>query len=125
MFAPLILAGGLVLSQPVVVDGDTIRDGHVETYRIENLDAPEIGRADCPAERAMGEAARALVQRWVAAADTVEAFPVGRRDRYGRVIVRVEIDGEDMGQMLIARGLAVHWTGRKHNFCADLNVATR
>ncbi len=124
MFSALILAAGLVLSQPIVVDGDTIRDGQTATYRIENLDAPEIGRAECPGERVMGEAARDLVRRWVADAESVEAFPTGRRDRYGRVIARVEIDGADMSERLIAHGLAVQWTGRKHDFCADLGVAT-
>ena len=48
MLLPLLVAGGLVLAQPIVVDGDTLHDGRSETYRVENFDAPERGaRAEC------------------------------------------------------------------------------
>jgi endonuclease YncB( thermonuclease family) len=113
----MILAGGLLLSQPIVIDGDTMRDG-AERYRIENIDAPETGwRAACPAEAALGDRATAELQRWAAGARRVEAFPVGRRDRYGRVVARVEIDGVDVGERLMRMGLAQRWRGRKANFC--------
>ncbi len=117
MFASLLLAGGLVLTDPVVVDGDTLRVGQ-ERYRVENIDAPERGRrAACIDERALGEAARAYVLEWIALAGRVEALTVGRRDRYGRVLARIEIDGADLGERLIAHGLARRWRGRKSNFC--------
>lgn len=115
---PLLVAAGLVLSQPAVIDGDTLRDGD-ERYRVENIDAPERGeRAECPEERALAEASRAYVSEWIANAAHVEALPVGRRDRYGRVVARIEIDGVDLGERLIARGLAQPWRGRKADFCA-------
>jgi micrococcal nuclease len=117
MLVVLVFAG-LVLAQPVVVDGDTLRDGD-ERYRVENLDAPETGaRAQCPAERALGRAAASELERWVAGARRVEAFPIGHRDRYGRVVARVEIDGADLGERLIALGLAKPWQGRKSDFCS-------
>ncbi len=118
MVLSLLVAVGLVLAQPVVIDGDTLRVGD-ERYRVENIDAPERGaRADCPEERALAEAARAYVVEWVANARTVEAQPTGRRDRYGRVIARIRIDRVDLGERLIARGLAQPWRGRKANFCS-------
>lgn len=69
MLLPSILvAVGLSLAHPVVLDGDTLRDGE-ERYRVENIDAPERGaRAECPEERALADAASAYVQEWVAIA---------------------------------------------------------
>jgi endonuclease YncB( thermonuclease family) len=117
MLAGLVLVAGLVLAEPTVIDGDTLRDG-AERYRVENLDAPELGwRAQCPAERALAEAARAEAARLVARARTVAAIPSGRRDRYGRVVARIELDGRDFGEALIRRRLARPWTGRKSDFC--------
>jgi micrococcal nuclease len=106
MLLPALVAVGLVLSQPAAIDGDTLRDGE-ERYRVENIDAPERGRrADCREERLLAEA------------EQVEALPSGRRDRYGRVVARIRIDGVDLGDRLIARGLAQPWRGRKANFCS-------
>lgn len=114
----LIVALGLTLAQPSVIDGDTLRDGG-ERYRVENIDAPEAGaRAQCPSERALAEEARRYLAAWVARARRVEAEPTGRRDRYGRVVARILIDGVDLGERLMARGLARPWRGRKADFCA-------
>jgi micrococcal nuclease len=114
----LLLAGGLLLAEPAAVDGDTLRDGQ-ERYRVANLDAPETGsRAGCPSERAAGDAARAEVQGMLARARRVEAHPIGRRDRYGRVVAYIEIDGVDLGARLIERGLARAWYGRSSDYCA-------
>ncbi len=116
MLATLAFAG-LVLSQPLVIDGDTLRDGD-ERYRVENIDAPERGgRAGCVAERELAEAARDYLRTWVSSARVVEAAPVGRRDRYGRIVARISIDGVDLGERLMARGLAQPWRGRRANFC--------
>lgn len=118
MWVGLILAAGVLLSEPRVVDGDTLRDGRGEYYRVENLDAPELGRrARCPAELALAEAARDEARRLVATATRVEAVETGRRDRYDRNLARIEIDGRDLGETLIAQGLARPWRGRSSNFC--------
>lgn len=116
MLASLLMAG-LVLSQPLAIDGDTLRDGD-ERYRVENIDAPERGaRAQCGAERALAEAARDYLAAWLNDAGVVEANPIGRRDRYGRIVARISIDGVDLGERLMARGLAQPWRGRKADFC--------
>ena len=118
MFTPFLVAAGLVLGHPVVVDGDTLRDGD-ERYRVENIDAPERGAgAECVDERALAEAARAYLLEWISGASRVEALPSGRRDRYGRIVAHIEIDGVDLGERLMARGLARRWRGRKADFCA-------
>lgn len=56
-----------------------------------------------PEERALAEAASAYVSEWIASARRVEAHPTGRRDRYGRVVARIDVDGVDLGERLIAR----------------------
>lgn len=118
MLLAFAVAAIVLISEPRVVDGDTLHDGRRETYRIENLDAPELGRrARCPYEAALAEAARAEVQRLIDAADRVEAVESGRRDRYDRNLARIEVDGRDLGALLIARGLARPWRGRSSNFC--------
>jgi micrococcal nuclease len=114
-----LVALSLALAQTVAIDGDTLRDGAGERYRVENIDAPERGgRAECPEERALAEASRAYVDNWIPGARRIEALPSGRRDRYGRVVARIEIDGVDLGERLIARGLAQPWAGRKADFCS-------
>ena len=114
-----LVAAGLVLSQPAAVDGDTLRDAEGERYRVENIDAPERGaRARCEAERALAEQARDELIRWVARARRVEAFPVGRRDTFGRVVAYIRIDGVDLGADFIERGLAKPWRGRRADFCS-------
>lgn len=111
-----VVMAGLVLAQPLVIDGDTLRDGD-ERYRVENIDAPERGgRAQCSAERDLAEASREYLTAWIRDARRVEAEPIGRRDRYGRIVARISIDGVDLGERLMARGLAQPWRGRKANF---------
>lgn len=101
-----------------VIDGDTLEDlGADITYRIVNIDTPETGsRARCQAERDLGnratQQARALVS-----AGTVELRATGRIDRYGRTIAFVLIDGRDLGETLIADGLARPWRGRREPWC--------
>ena len=116
LLAALIFAN-VLLAEPVAVDGDTVRAGG-ETYRVANIDAPETGwRAQCPYEAALGEAAEARVDALMAQARRVVADPVGRRDRYGRVVARVRVDGADLGQTLIDEGLARPWRGRRESWC--------
>ena len=84
----------------------------------------------CPAENAAGERARARAAALVASAARVEAFPAPGnagelwrddegfgRDRYRRRIATIQVDGRDLGAVLISEGLAVTWAGYKHNWC--------
>ena len=120
MLPVVLFAAGLALADPIVIDGDTLRQGG-ERYRVENIDAPERGRrAQCPEERALAEASRAYLIEWVAEGRRVEPRPTGRRDRYGRVIARIDIDGVDLGERLIARDLAQRRRGHKADFCSGV-----
>lgn len=102
-----------------VIDGDTIEDMRADiTYRIVNIDTPETGsRARCPAERALGDRATSEARTLFSAASDIELRPTGRTDRYGRTIAFVLIDGRDLGETLIAEGLARPWRGRREPWC--------
>lgn len=110
-------AAAIALSAPVMIDGDTLRDG-AAVYRLENVDAPEtIRRARCPEEAALADQATREAWRMILAARRVEARPSGRIDRYNRVVAKISVDGEDLGEALIAKGLARPWTGQRAKWC--------
>ena len=102
-----------------VIDGDTMEDMREDiTYRVVNIDTPETGsRARCTAERSLGNRATEAARTLVAQAQRLEFRATGRIDRYGRTIAFVLIDGRDMGETLIAEGLARPWRGRREPWC--------
>ncbi len=110
---------GEVAARIRVIDGDTIEDMRDDiTYRLVNIDTPETGsRARCAAERALGDRATEAARALFADARRLELRPTGRLDRYGRTIAFVLIDGRDMGETLIADGLARPWRGRREPWC--------
>lgn len=115
----LLAAAAILLSAPVAIDGDTLRDGAV-IYRLENIDAPEsIRSAKCPEEAALADQATREAWRMILAAERVEARPSGRIDKYNRVIARIFLDGDDLGEALIAKGLAKPWKGKHAAWCEN------
>ncbi len=102
-----------------VFDGDTLHDAaHGVTYRIENIDTPETGdRAHCAAERAHAARATRTVRAMIRSARALDIYSAGRTDRYDRVLARVSVDGRDLGETLIAYGLARPWRGRREPWC--------
>ena len=102
-----------------VIDGDTVQDMvSLVRYRVENIDAPETGkRALCFRERAHGEIAKTAAEKIVMHARAVYALPIGRLDAYGRVVARLEVDGQDFGTIMIQRGFARPWGGERERWC--------
>ena len=101
------------------IDGDTIEiDG--ETIRILNIDTPEIRHAQCDAERRLGLVAKQRVSVLLRAGRIEITRGDGKRmkDKYGRTLAVVSINGSDLGRMLIAEGLARPWAGRRQPWCA-------
>ncbi len=102
-----------------VIDGDTLEDMSADiTYRLVNIDTPETGsRARCAAERELGDRATRTARTLITNARAFETRPTGRIDRYGRTIAYVSVDGRDLGETLIADGLARPWRGRREPWC--------
>lgn len=100
-----------------VVDGDTFWLAG-EKIRIENIDAPETHRSGCDAERELGKIARLALQRHLTRGLALKITRSGK-DRYGRTLARVSVNGRDAGEALVAAGLAVPWEGRMHEWCAS------
>lgn len=118
MIKALLLAATLVLTpafgqaQPIrVVDGDTIKV-HGESIRLVGVDAPELSRPRCAAERRLAEQAKRRLEGLALRGLTIERLP--RPDRYGRTlaIVREAHSGRDVADILSAEGLAVRYNGR-------------
>lgn len=107
------------LVRAFVIDGDTVDDRATGVrYRLANIDAPETGEnARCASERAKGEQARALAIALVRNASNVSVRRTWRKDRYGRRIAYVLIDGRDLGEILLAEGLASPWRGWRARWC--------
>jgi endonuclease YncB( thermonuclease family) len=112
----LLVAASLVR----VIDGDTVViDGtHV---RIANIDAPELGHARCDAEKRLALVAKRRLEALLAGGGI--AVHVGdpqdgrTRDRHGRTLATVSAGGRDVGEVLVAEGLARPWDGRRHPWC--------
>jgi endonuclease YncB( thermonuclease family) len=103
-----------------ITDGDTFRFGR-EIIRIANIDAPETYRAKCTFERRLGLQAKDRLTQLLASGKV--AFKRGDpqdgrlKDRNGRTLATVTVNGKDVGEILIAEGLARRWTGRRQPWC--------
>ncbi len=107
-----------------ISDGDTFDvkcPGHPqERIRIQGYDTPETYYADCAAEKALGDEATAHLRA------LVRSRPITRIERhgygkYGRVLARVWLDGEDLADTMVRAGLAARYAGgHRTNWCAVL-----
>lgn len=91
-----------------VTDGDTFRLESGERIRLAGIDAPETqpGNAKCRAELARGkQATRAAIA--LLKGRTVEIERVGRS--YNRTVARVRLDGRDLAETLVDKGIARWW----------------
>lgn len=102
-----------------LIDGGAI-EMNGEIIRISNIETPGIRTAECEAERRLGMRARKRVRELVRsgsiAVQQSERVYVGSQP--GRLHAKVEIDGADLGNKLIAEGLARPWTGKRRSWCS-------
>lgn len=105
-----------------VVDGDTVWLGIVTKVRISNIDTPETYRPKCSEEKELGLRATAMVRQLIPKGSLVFLRELkGGKDKYRRTLARVVIsNGRDIGETLVARGLAKPWQGKRHNWCEEL-----
>lgn len=101
-----------------VVDGDTIwLEG--EKIRLADFDTPEISEPRCAAEKALGErATERLIVLLNSGPVSLAPNPEGHAsDRYGRSLQIALVNGQSVGDKLVAEGLAHRWDGRRHPWC--------
>jgi micrococcal nuclease len=105
-----------------VVDGDTFWY-HGAKIRLTDINTPETSQPGCAAEADLGaRATRRLIVLLNEGRFSLEAG--GRdRDRYGRLLRVVTRDGESLGAVLVAEGLAEPWQGHRSDWCAQLALA--
>lgn len=118
---PVLINFALVALALSVIDGDTVRRGG-ETYRIANIDAPEIKSAKCDAEARLALVAKRRLEQILASGKVkiISGDPAtGRmRDRHNRILARIFVNGRDVGDTLVMEGLARPWEGRRRSWCA-------
>jgi micrococcal nuclease len=103
--------------QNCVVDGDTIRYGGAK-IRLADLNAPEVSRAQCAAELALGErTTHRLVELMNAGPFTVTKVGGRDEDSYGRKLRVIARDGRSVSDTLIAEGLAQPSNGTRQSWC--------
>ena len=106
---------------PRIIDSDTIELAG-ETIRILNIDAPELHHARCDAEHRLAVLARKRVGELIGDGSSVTLIRGdGHRmkDRHGRTLARVLVNGADIGDKLVADGLARPWEGRRRSWCSE------
>ncbi len=99
----------LALAVFVVIDGDTIR-GNGETIRLRGFDTPETRFAKCEAERRLGNIAKRKLERLLASG-RVQVKRLGYKDRYGRTLASVYVDGVDVAEVMIGEEFARPYHG--------------
>jgi len=111
------LSETVAASQIYVVDGDTI-DISGERVRLLGFDTPETYRARCNYEKRLGDLATARVRELLGGVVRIELVLLPGRDRYDRLLGRLIVNGTDVGDTLMAEGLARRYDGgRRQGWC--------
>jgi len=105
-----------------VIDGDTVKmriaiwidQELLVSVRVAGIDAPELFRPKCAAEKTLAREAKAFAEDFLAGG-TATLHDITRGKYAGRVVARIEADGADLGEALVAAGLAVE--GGKGAWC--------
>ncbi|NTC83554.1 thermonuclease family protein [Agrobacterium tumefaciens] len=100
-----------------IVDGDTLWSDRVK-IRVADIDAPEVGRPRCAAEKARGDRATIRLMELVNAGPfEMQSWPGRDEDKYGRKLRVLVRDGRSLGDILVSEGLARTWTGKRQPWC--------
>ena len=113
----LLCAATCETEQLRIWDGDSFLVGMQsgsERIRVQNIDAPEID-GQCIEEIQRANWAKNRLAD-IMNESRVEIVRSGK-DKYGRTLARVSVNGVDAGDTLIAEGLARVWTGRRQPWC--------
>lgn len=114
-----------------VFDGDTIQvawGARRETVRLLGVDTPETVHPDRPVE-CFGPEASAYTTDRLLGRDVSLTFDRERRDRYGRLLAYVAVEGQSVNDELLDRGLAriliVPPNGARGRAMLDLELEAR
>ncbi|WP_253340243.1 thermonuclease family protein [Sphingobium sp. OAS761] len=99
-----------------VVDGDTFWF-RGDKYRIADIDTPETHGPRCTAENELGMRATMRLQTLMNAGPFSLESIDRDTDRYGRSLRVVTRQGQSIGTVLVAEGLARNWDGSRHPWC--------
>ena len=98
-----------------VYDGDTVKcvfplnnKFYKWNCRINGIDTPEI-RTRSKLEKEMGFKARDFLREKIL--KKMVEIHCGEFDKYGRLLVNIKLDNEDMSELLISEGLAFKYDG--------------
>ena len=99
-----------------VVDGDTIwLNG--QNLRLQNYDTPEPYNDICGGQAEVALARKASARLLELLNSNPFTVETGRKDRYGRVLATIRINGRDVGDILISEGLARRWPDGHEFWC--------
>lgn len=104
-----------------VIDGDTVTlwcpGGPPERARLMGYDSPELFSPGCAAELIAAERAKWALRLMILGAAKVGLQPEGR-DRYGRALVRLTVDGHPVAARMIEAGHGRPYDGgRRRGWC--------
>lgn len=105
-FGLLLVANSTLADSARVIDGDTL-EWRGERVRLMGFDAPEI-KQTCQRDNVTwlcGKEARKALAEWIGDRDV--KCEGDERDKYGRLLAHCSVDGEDIGEWMVSRGLAV------------------
>ena len=113
----VVLAIALAICAPgprysCTVDGDTLW-WKGEKIRIVDIDAPEM-KGSCDFESRLATRSRDRLSHLLGSGFHIERKG---KDRYGRTLAVVTVNGVSAGDILVSEGLARKWSGRREPWC--------
>ncbi|MDX5474885.1 MAG: thermonuclease family protein [Bacillaceae bacterium] len=92
-----------------VIDGDTIRvkfEGKEERVRFLLIDTPEMNHGNDEEPQPFGQDATDFVKDMLKAGEVELELDINERDRYGRILAYLYVDGVNVQEELLRNGLA-------------------
>lgn len=111
------------LESVYAIDGDTLRykkNGQTFTVRVMGVDTPEI-KGQCQAEIKKAQQAKVFTKNLLRNASTLTLTQLDKnKDKYGRLLRQVKIDGQRLDKALIKAKLGrEYYGGKRKSWCDD------
>ncbi len=125
VWAGSVLQGPVKASVERVIDGDTVKmraqiwidQELLISVRVAGIDAPKLFRPKCAAEKQRAREAKLFVEEFLSSGEAM-LRDVAYGKYAGRVVARIETAGSDLGEALVAEGLAIN--GARGAWCAGV-----